>query len=287
MNIPCFMALRDFANSKPGKPARKFPSREIVALDKAMKRPAGVSEDEFYKTHCPPLPVNHEPQAGEPKAVGSLLARRGFRKFARETYTARQWRLHRWAYCRLTEMVDQKVQTILNAVQASGKAESTLILFSSDHGDMDAAHRMEHKTALYEEAANIPLLAMWPGQIPKGQVDTVHLVSNGLDLLPTVCDYAGIKGASDPRGRSLRPLFEGKKPPWRKTLGVESEIGRMVVGAGKYKYIRYDVGGNEEQLLDLNKDPHETKHVTSDPNYAAKLTELRTAFDTEWFPKTN
>ncbi len=53
-------------------------------------------------------------------------------------------------------------------------------------------------------------MAMWTGQIPAGRIDSIRLVSNGLDLLPTVCDYAGIKGVSDPRGRSLRPLLEGK-----------------------------------------------------------------------------
>ena len=131
------------------------------------------------------------------------------RKNARENFTDNQWRHHRWAYCRLTEMVDQKIQLILNGLKESGQEENTLVIFSSDHGDMDASHRMEHKSTLYEESANIPFMAMWKGQIPVGQVDDEHLISNGLDLLPTVCDYAGIAGKSDPRGRSLRPLFEG------------------------------------------------------------------------------
>jgi len=160
----------------------------------------------------------------------------------------------------------------------------TLVLFSSDHGDMDAAHRMEHKTALYEEAVNIPLIAMWKGQIPAGKVDDTHLVSNGLDLLPTVSDYAGIDGLSDPRGRSLRPLLEGKRTDWRKTLGVESEIGRMVVSEDGLKYIRYDATGMEERLHDLNSDPYETRHFTDDADYSDRLAELREAFEAEWFP---
>ncbi len=149
---------------------------------------------------------------------------------------------------------------------------------------MDSAHRMEHKTTLYEESANIPFMAMWKGQIPKGQIDNTHLVSNGLDLLPTVCDYAGIKAVADPRGKSLRPLFEGKEVTWRDSLGVESEIGRMVVDKNKYKYIKYDAEGIEEQLLDLNKNPFETTHCTDNPSYALKLAELRNSFESEWFP---
>jgi choline-sulfatase len=249
-----------------------------------MKMPEGVSEDEFYEKFCPPLPPNIEPQKDEPKAIRSLLAQREFRMRAREHYTDRQWRMHRWAYCRLTEFVDQKIQVILDAVKESGQEQDTLIIFSSDHGDMDSAHRMEHKTALYEESANIPFIAMWKGHIPAGKLDETHLVSNGLDLLPTVCDYAGVKGVADPRGRSLRPLFEGNDVAWRSTLGVESEIGRMVVDEEKFKYIRYDAEGVEEQLLDLNKDPYETTHFTADPGYALKLAELRKSFDSEWFP---
>ena len=125
---------------------------------------------------------------------------------------------------------------------------------------------------------------MWKGHIPAGQVNNKSLVSNGLDLLPTVCDYAGIKAEADPRGRSLRPLFEGKDIEWRKTLGVESEIGRMVVSEEGYKYVKYDAVGIEEQLMDLNKDPYETMHFTNDRAYSEVLSGLRKSYEEEWFP---
>lgn len=280
----CYMAIRDFAKTEPEKRIVKGGRIETATLDKALQRPEGVGEDDFFEKYCPPLPPNFEPQKNEPKAVASLIARRNFRRLARENYTDKQWRLHRWAYCRLTELVDSEIQTVLDAIKESGNEKNTLVIFSSDHGDMDSAHRMEHKTALYEEAANIPFAAMWKGHIPAGQVNDTHLISSGLDLLPTVCDYAGIRAVADPRGRSLRPLLEGKNVPWRETLGVESEIGRMVVSKEKLKYIKYDAEGVEEQLLDLNNDPHETTHFTDDPKYATKLAKLRNSFKTEWFP---
>jgi choline-sulfatase len=280
----CYMAIRDFAGTESEKRLAKRGKVEIAMLDKAMKMPAGVSADEFFEKYCPPLPPNYEPIANEPKAAEYMLAQRNFRRQARDKYTDRQWRHHRWAYCRLTEFVDGKIQTILDAIKQSGAEEDTLVIFSSDHGDNDASHRLEHKTTFYEESANIPFAAMWKGQIPAGQVDDTHLVSNGLDLLPTVCDYAGIKGVADPRGKSLRPLFEGKNIKWRDTLGVENEIGRMVVSKDKLKYIRYDAAGKEERLLDLKKDPHETTYFTDDPNYASKLAKLSKSFEKEWFP---
>ena len=280
----CYMAIRDSAKTESEKGLINRGKVPIAALDKAMKMPDGVSEDEFFEKYCPPLPPNYEVQKDEPKAIDYLLEQRDFRRYARDKYTDKQWRRHRWAYCRLTEVVDSEIQMILDAIKQNGAEEDTLVIFSSDHGDNDSSHRLEHKTTFYEESANIPFMAMWKGQIPAGQVDDRNLVSNGIDLLPTVCDYAGIKAIADPRGKSLRPLFEGKNVKWRDTLGVESEIGRMVVDKDKLKYIKYDIKGIEEQLVDLKADPYEKTHFTDDPKYSSKLTKLRESFETEWFP---
>jgi choline-sulfatase len=280
----CFMAIRDFAESEQAKGILKHGKTEITTLDEALKLPPGVGKDEFFAEHCPPLPPNFEPQKNEPKAISALLEARSFRISARKKYTKEQWRMHRWAYARLTEKVDGQIQVILDALKKSGQEENTVVIFSSDHGDNDASHKMEHKTVLYEESANIPFMAMWKGKIPTGQVNTKNLVSNGLDLLPTVCDYAGIKGQSDPRGISLKPLFEGNKTASRKTLGVESEIGRMVVSEDGFKYVRYDAMGTEERLMDLNTDPYEKTHVTNEQSYSEVLSRLRKSFDEEWFP---
>ncbi|MCK4921922.1 MAG: sulfatase-like hydrolase/transferase [Bacteroidales bacterium] len=279
----CYMALRQMATSENDAKILKRATVELTMLDSAMKIPEGISYDQFIESYCPPVPANYEPQFEEPEAVKKLINARPFRKNARINFTEDQWRHHRYAYHRLTEFVDDKIQTILDAVKESGQENNTLIIFSSDHGDMSASHRMEHKSVLYEESANIPFMAMWKGKIRGGRVDNKHLVSNGLDLLPTVCDYAGIEGVSDPRGKSLRPLFEEKKVKWRETLGVESEIGRMVVDQDGFKYIRYDGAGIEEQLLYLKEDPFETTHFTNDPRYTDRLNALREVYEKEWF----
>ena len=279
----CYMAIRDFAISDEEKAIIKNGKTEVATLDEALKIPDGISKEEFFAKHCPPLPPNYEPQAGEPQAIDWLINLRPFRINAREQYTDEQWRMHRWAYCRLTEVVDRQIQVILDALKESGRERNTLVIFSSDHGDMDAAHRLEHKTVLYEESANIPFIAMWKGKIPGGRVDSLHLVSNMLDLLPTVSDYAGNPKFADPKGKSLRPLFENKKTAWRKSVGVETEMGRMIVDENKRKYIKYDIPAVEEQLLDLKADPFETKHFTAHPAYSNILPSLRNHY-AEWFP---
>lgn len=281
----CYMAIRDFADSTGLAQLQKHSKTGLETLDKAMEIPAGISEAEFFETYCPPLPPNFEPQEDEPKAITLFLERdpRSFRKGARDHYTEEQWRMHRWAYARLTEMADAHVQTILDALIETGREEETLVIFSSDHGDNDAAHRLEHKNVLYEESVKVPFAAMWKGKIPAGQVNSTHLVSLGLDLLPTVGDYAGVTATADPRGMSLRPLFEGKPIKWRESLGVEGELSRMVITEGGLKYIRYDAAGFEERLMDLKKDRFETTHFTNDPAYQERLKAMRELFEKEWF----
>lgn len=279
----CYMALREKATSANDALLLKRAKVEIATLNNAMKIPEGISETEFYTDYCPPLPPNFEPQKDEPRAIKKLINDRPFRKNARENFTENDWKHHRYAYHRLTEVLDKEVQLLLNAIKASGQEENTLIIFSSDHGEMSASHRMEHKSTLYEESANIPLLAMWKNHIPKGQINDQNLISNGLDILPTVCDYANITGISDVRGKSLRPLLEGKNVKWRETLGVESEIGKMVIDTNGLKYIRYDADGIEEQLLNLELDPFETTHFTNDPNFKQDLVRMRAIYEKEWF----
>jgi choline-sulfatase len=282
----CYMAIRDFAHTKTDSLILLKGQTELEMLDKALLKPEGISNERFFRDYCPPLPINFAPQEDEPKAINWLINQRPFRINAREKYTENDWRMHRWAYCRLTEVVDSQVQIVLDALKNSKTEEQTIVFFSSDHGDMDAAHRLEHKTVLYEESAKVPFMAMWKGHFDEGRVDSTHLVSNGLDLLPTLCDFAGVKGKADARGLSLKPVLENKKHKWRKSLGVESEIGNMVVGANGLKYIRYNVAGIEETLFDLNTDPFEQQPVTQIPKYNKKLTEMRRLYDLVWFPET-
>lgn len=271
----CYMAIRDFARQTGARsPVLKGADRELQTLSEALKLPAGVSREEFFARLCPPLPANFEIPPGEPEAA--LPADRvNFRTYARKNWTAEQWRLHRWAYARLTERVDGEIGKVLDALRKAGLEESTLIVFSSDHGDMDSAHRLEHKSVLYEESARVPFLVSWKGVTRPGLVDREHLVSTGLDLIPTLCDFAGIGTPQGLKGRSVRGLAEGRPvPSWRDCLVVENARARML-RTDRYKYVVYESGRNREQLLDLADDPGEMINLASDPARAAVLMEHR------------
>ncbi len=273
----CHLAIRDFAETELEKTLSRPERIEVQEVDAALQLPEGESREAFFAWHCPPLPANFEVQQGEPEAIRMMQARSPFKRKTREFYSEAQWRLHRWAYARLTERVDEQIGRVLKALDDRGLGENTLVVFSSDHGDMDSSHRMEHKTAFYDEAARIPLVMAGAGVKHRNVVDT-RLVSNGLDLLPTFCDAAGLEPPAGLMGSSLRPLLEGDAATeWRSVLPVESEMGRMIVYE-HYKYMLHHEGEHREQLIDLLTDPGEMRNALNDPQHRGLVADLRESF---------
>jgi len=275
------MAIDDFAMSADNEDDKRIVSQcgpEIASVRRAAELPGGMHSDVFYDTVCPPLPANHLPADDEPEAIGMLLRERGFRRLARERYTGEQWRLRRWAYARLTEEADAQVGRVLGALIESGAWDDTVVILTSDHGDLDASHKMEHKSAFYQECAKVPLLVKGLSDAGSGSVRG-ELVSNGLDCACTVLDYAGADRPGYLPGASLRPCAEGGAAPApRDSLIIESELGVMAVG-GRYKYTRYDAGKNGEQFYDLGVNPGEMYNQIGDARYAAEAAMLREAAD--------
>jgi arylsulfatase A-like enzyme len=117
-------------------------------------------------------------------------------------------------------------------------------------------------------------------------VDRTHLVSSGLDLLPTLCDWAGVEPPKIQRGLSVRALAEGREPKtWRDEVVAETAFstrgggafgvkGRMVRTA-KYKYVAYSEGRLREQLFDLEKDPGEMANLAMNVQYRDALNDHR------------
>lgn len=277
----CYMAINDHRRSGGQAPLGNLDSRICEGLIAGPRKKL----KEFAEKHCPPLPANHAVPGLEPEAITtSYVKRRMFRHYARTKWPPEMWRLHRWAYCRLTEKADAHISKVLDAVRQANLQDSTLIVFTSDHGDHDSAHKLEHKSILYEGAARIPFLISYKGVIPAGRVDDEHLVSSGLDLLPTLCDYAGIEPPRGLLGRSVRPLAE-KKPPasWRDYLVVESHSGRMLRTAS-FKYVVYSSGARREQLIDLKDDPGEMKNLAYDQKHKDVLAKHRELLG-KWFKR--
>ena len=235
----CYQAIRAFA-SEPHLLVNA--QIELANLDQALRPPPGIDQETFLRDCLPPLPENFEVQDDEPEMISEVINRRWFRAAARERWSAGDWRLHRWAYARLMEKVDRQIGVVLDAITASGQEQETLVIMTSDHGDHAGAHRLEHKTFFYDQAARVPWIMSLPGRIPAGRTEDHCLVATGLDLLATCCSYAGVEVPAPCRGFSVQAAAEGRSGAVvRDAVYGENLISRMLVTA-RHKYVRYDRG---------------------------------------------
>jgi arylsulfatase A-like enzyme len=214
----------------------------------------------------PPLPANFADPAGMPE---TMTKRRHH-----EQWDEDHWRRYRYAYCRMVEDVDRQVGQVVAALRKSGQEENTLVIFTSDHGEGLAAHHWTGKMMFYEGEAAVPLIVSWKGVTPAGRIDREHLVST-LDVLPTICDYAGVSAPPSMRGESLRTVIE--KPD---QAGHEFVASEMVAGARqrsfmirtkKYKYMSLVGDDRAEMLFDIESDPGETKNLAGEASLAGEL----------------
>ena len=220
----------------------------------------------------PELPPNFHFDEREPRAVIQRQRRNNPGRAAYQ-WSELHWRYYIWAYNRHVEMVDAEIGRVLDALEDSPHAKDTLVVFTSDHGEGRGRHQTVTKGFLYDEAAKVPLIACWPGHVGENIRDTEHLVS-GLDLAPTVCDFAGIPAPPKVRGRSIRPLLAGGNQPWREFVVSSSGITGRMVRTADYKYIVYK-DDPVDQLFDIKNDPWETKNLADESRFASIVTDHR------------
>jgi len=231
---------------------------------------------------CPPWRPNHAPQQDEPDAV--TLMRRSYQAnsmFPVGNFDEKLWREYIWAYYRMIEIVDARIGVVLNALRESGAEKDTLVLFSTDHGDCQGAHRWNQKTILYEEAARVPYILSWNGVI-KAQVSD-RLVNTGVDTLPTLCDYAGLPRPDGLPGLSLKQTRENHPfvvvsnhmVQGAEVDGRTPETHGRMLRSEHWKYTVYSEGRRREALVDLRKDPGEMVNQAEKSEHAEVLKQHR------------
>lgn len=224
----------------------------------------------------PPLPDNFGYDEKEPETFLKIK-----RPVNSKTpgWTALHWRYYLWSYYRHVEMVDAELGRVLDALDDKGLADQTAIVFAADHGEGLARHQTVLKSFLYDEAARVPTVVCWPGELPAGRQDTQHLVS-GLDLPATICAMTGNDAPPQTRGRSLLPILKDDRAAWREFLVSESHITGRMVRTPEYKLIRYE-GDATAQLFDLRDDPGEMHNRIDDGALADVRRELEQRL-TDW-----
>lgn len=235
---------------------------------------------------CPALPANHAIPPDEPDIVREVQEEGRERLYPTKDWTADKWRQYRWAYYRMVELVDRRIGEVLDALRDTGQEENTLIVFVSDHGDGHGAHDWNQKQVLYEEVVRVPLIICQKGVTRPGIVDKTHLVATGLDIFPTICDYAKAKPPSGLRGHSLRDVLEsGDTKATHEFVVSETEFGQFhdgppferhgpygrMVRTATYKYIVYSEGDLREQLFNMETDPGEMTNLAVCPEHKDTL----------------
>ncbi len=216
----------------------------------------------------PELPPNHKSRPPAPAKLD---------KMAYKGFSDEQWRYYLYIYYRQVEMADADLGRILDALDDSGQADNTVVVFTSDHGDGRGRHSHVQKWYPYEESVKVPMIVSCPGRVAEGVVDGEHLVS-GLDVICTLSDYAGLDAPPDSQGRSLRPLLEQKSTTWRDFVSSEHHIDGRMLRTNRYKYVRYP-GDPVEQLFDMEVDPWEMKNLYDDPALADVVADHRKMLD--------
>ena len=176
-------------------------------------------------------------------------------------------------------MVDTHVGHILDTLAVCGLEGNTIVVYTSDHGDMMGSHRLLAKCVNFEEAVRVPQLVRLPGQ--RDQVCIPEPVSQ-VDLVPTLLEVVGLPVPDRVQGRSLRPILEGRADPHHHRDFVRSVYFETLQGpptratmirTRRHKLVNYHGHGLGE-LYDLEADPGEFDNLWDDPRHADVRFEL-------------
>jgi arylsulfatase A-like enzyme len=194
--------------------------------------------------------------------------------------------------------LDESVGKLIQTLKETGQYDNTLIVFTSDQGIAFGQHGYRIKVAPYDANIRSPLIVSMPSRLPSGKVCDTPV--GGPDLVPTFFEFAGIDLPWKMHGRSLGPMLEDPTTKLDRSLLVSftgqnygsdtdeiptdpailRKVGQVPwyssLHDGRYKYIRTFVGGELEELYDLDSDPEELNNLASDAKHHARLSQMRT-----------
>jgi arylsulfatase A-like enzyme len=192
------------------------------------------------------------------------------------------------AYYAMIKLIDDNIGRLLEALEALGLTDNTVVIFTSDHGETLGDHGLIEKGCrFYEGLVRVPLIWRWPGHV-RADTRSDALVEL-LDLAPTLLDFAGIDVPAYMQGCSLRPLLEGRTAAYQEKTYVRSEYydaldlpdasRATMIRTDRYKLVVYHGHGIGE-LFDLDRDPWEHNNLWDDEVHATLRSELvRLSFD--------
>jgi choline-sulfatase len=175
--------------------------------------------------------------------------------------------ISRRQYCGAIEVIDDQVGAILKAIESRGMLDNTIVVFSSDHGDMLGDHGLYGKSVPYEASVRVPLTMAGPG-IEGGRVSDalVELI----DVNPTLCELAGLQPQAGIDGRSICPLLRGEARAHR-TDTVSAIRNFRCIRTDRHKLVLND--NDLTELYDLHENPDELSNIAeAEPEVVRELT---------------
>ena len=228
--------------------------------------------EEFARRHdpasVPPWPSFADDFAGKPYIQLQQLYNWGI-----ESYTWSEWAPVVARYLAIIEQMDDAIGRILDTLERAGAFEDTVVVFTSDHGDMTGAHRMVDKHyVMYDDVVRVPLAICGPGIAPSPEPVT-EFVTHTLDLAPTLLELADVTVAPDVEagfhGRSLVPLLHGERPAGWPEYVVSSYNGQQfglynqrMIRTAEWKYVWNPT--DQDELYHLGVDPSELHNRIAD-----------------------
>ncbi|MCA9208499.1 MAG: DUF4976 domain-containing protein, partial [Planctomycetales bacterium] len=196
-----------------------------------------------------------------------------------------RWRYQRYMhdYLGCIKGVDENVGRLLDYLDKEGLSENTIVIYTSDQGFYLGEHGWFDKRWIFEESLRSPMMVRWPGVTKPGSEN--NRIVSLIDFASTFLDVAGVEAPAEMQGRSIVPLLKGETPAdWRTSLYYhyyEYPVPHRVrphygVITDRYKLVHYykpDV--DDWELLDLEKDPQETKSFYNDPAYKDVVKDLK------------
>ncbi|MCQ9162831.1 sulfatase [Arthrobacter sp. STN4] len=246
--------------------------------------PAGYAD--LYSPEDIPLPAGfHQDHSKSPEHIRALIDHRGTPgsdSTMTWSVTEDQYRHAAAAQYGLITLMDEQIGRVLGALSAQGLDDDTVVLFTSDHGDLLGDHglMLKHFTH-YRAVTNVPLTIRVPGTAPRS---TAALVSTA-DLAPTLLELTGTAAFRGLQGQSLVPLLEGSVDAVREALIIEEDqpfglpglpapVRIRSVLTRRARLTRYFGTAAATELYDLLSDPDELDNLADDTGHAQLLGQL-------------
>lgn len=191
-----------------------------------------------------------------------------------------------YAYRTMTARVDDHVGHILDTLKANGVDEETIVVFTSDHGDMQGAHQLNKKGVVaYDEILRVPLIVRVPGR--DSTRDRIPDLISNRAIPPTLFDAAGIDAPAEFDAESALDAFERESPPDDDRVFFEHRYAYWGdhpyrgVRTSRWKYVEY-FGDETSELYDMINDSHELTNLASEPDHADTVDQLRDSLREWW-----